>query len=140
VGAHRTLVNLIVLRDYNMGYHNSKSNKQIPVICLVICIMTAATVFADPVDEALLDSSQAQGTHIYQACIVTPPVTAPQKAICAGLYSTYISSLTTLNLPYPLIPTIDPDPYAWSPYDICRYETGHVVFGNQLTVPYCPTI
>jgi hypothetical protein len=106
----------------------------------IICCMTVVTVFADPSNEVLLTSSHEQGTHIYQTCIVTPPVTASQKALCAGLYSTYMSSLTKLNSAYPLTPTINPDPYSWSQYDICRYETSHAVFGDQLTVPYCPTV
>lgn len=106
--------------------------------CLGLVIGLAV---ADPiVDEALLGATKSAGSKVYWACIVTPPVTEVQKGICAGLYGTYMASLTALNAPLPIVLSIDPDPYVWSPYDICRYETGHIVFGDQGIQPYCPSI
>ena len=103
-------------------------------------IIASGLVYADPVDEGLLTTAKATGAKVYFACIVTPPVNTAKKAICRGLYNSYMAALTAVNAPLPLVVSVDPDPYAWSPYDICRYETGHVVFGEQLSVPYCPTL
>ena len=108
---------------------------------LAILIIAIGTVTADPIaDEALLATTKRAGVKVYWACIVAPPVTEAQKEICSGLYGTYIASLTALNTPLPLVLSIDSDPYEGNPYDICRYETGHIVFGDQDIQPYCPTI
>ena len=107
---------------------------------LLFVLLGGGIVNADPIDEALILAASSAGNKVYFGCIVTPPVTSAQKAICAGLYTTYNTALRAVNATLPLVPSLDPDPYAWSPYDICRYETGHIVFGNQLSLPYCPTI
>lgn len=109
-------------------------------ICFVLSMLAINALAEVVIDEALLVSTISQGTNIFYTCIVVPPVTPHQNALCASLYSGYITSLTTLNEPYPLILSVDPDPYAWSTYDVCRYETEHTIFGNQGVQPYCPTV
>jgi len=107
---------------------------------LLLGSVAMINAFAGGIDEAMLASAATQGSAVYYNCIVTPPISAEQQAICAALYAKYVATLAVLNAPYPLIPSLDPDPYAWSPYDICRFEAGHIVFGMQLAVPYCPSI
>ena len=107
--------------------------------CLFLAI-SSIECYANTPDEVLLQAAKSSGITVYHACIETPPVTAEQVAVCTNLYGNYVTALTTVNMPEKLIPSIDPDPYAWSPYDICRYETGHIVFGDQLSLPYCPTV
>ena len=92
------------------------------------------------INEAMLIAATTQGTAVYATCIATPPVSADQVATCTALYGKYIATLTVLNAPLPLVLSLDPDPYVLSPYDICKYETGHIVFGTQLAIPYCPSL
>ena len=114
--------------------------RSIKKLLFALIAIATTNVFAGPIDEAMYVAARTQGTVVYTTCIVTPPVTAAQQATCASLYKTYIVTLTALNIPYPLTMSLDPDPYLWSPYDICKYETGHIVFGDQLLIPYCPSI
>ncbi|MDQ5921821.1 MAG: hypothetical protein QG673_1880 [Pseudomonadota bacterium] len=106
--------------------------------CLIVLCLTR--VYATGIDETLLLAAKTQGSNVYYACIVTPPVTPQQQAYCSGLYVTYMVNITALNAPYPLVVSLDPDPYAWSPYDICKYEVGHMIFGDEFITPYCPSI
>lgn len=103
-------------------------------------IVHVSMVHADMItNEALLALAKTQGTNVYHECILTPPVTPQQKAFCSALYAVYKIYITALNTPYPLVIAVEPDPYSWSPYDICRYEVGHMVFGDEGIEPYCPT-
>ncbi|MBY0379357.1 MAG: hypothetical protein K2P99_03035 [Burkholderiales bacterium] len=97
-------------------------------------------VVASPVDEALLDSAKVTGSIVYASCIATPPVTASQNAYCVGVYATYVAKLQALNAPLPMMLSKERSPYALSPYDICKYEIGNLIFGKQTEIPYCPTI
>ena len=103
-------------------------------------VVVAANLYAGPMDEALLAIAKLNGNTVYATCIATPPVSAAQQATCASLYKTYIASLTAVNSPLPLVISLDPDPYISSHYDICKYETGHMLFDAPLVQPYCPTI
>jgi len=108
---------------------------------IILCTILSGNCFAVIIDgEALLISAKTQGTTVYFSCIVTPPVTPAQQATCLALYTTYAATLTALTLPLPMVMSLDPDPYLWSPYDICRYEAGHIVFGDAVIIPYCPTL
>ncbi len=97
------------------------------------------TVFADALNEGLLASAKATGTTIYFSCILTPPTSDEQTAYCIAMSAVYKAKSQTLNAPLPLMIGKDPSPYSWSPYDICRFEVGHLIFGKQSEVPYCPT-
>lgn len=84
---------------------------------------------AEPViSEAQLLAARSAGNTVYRKCILIPPVTKPQIAICKGLDSAYNSALSALNAPFPLVVSTSPSMYSWSPYDICRYEPSHFVF------------
>lgn len=107
---------------------------------LILAFSSVINAFAGGIDEVELALAATEGTIVYYTCIATPPVSVDQQAVCLALYTKYVATITAINAPYPLVPSIDADPYAWSPYDICRYEVGHIVFGNQVTIPYCPTL
>ncbi len=107
---------------------------------LVIFIILAKNAVSTPANETLLSISRVKGTTVYTSCILTPPVTPQQVTLCSSLYAQYISSLQTLNAPLPIIVSTDPSPYVWSPYDVCRFETTHLVFDFVGTQPYCPAL
>lgn len=105
-----------------------------------ILLVCSGLVLANPIGEELLIKARQQGTVVYLSCIATPPATDAQRAICADLYAQYMATLVLLNAPLPLKFSEDPDPFSSSIYDICRYETGHMVFGDKTVAPYCPTL
>lgn len=107
----------------------------------LLSAIVASSSIASPIDEALVASAYTQGANIYNTCIVTPPVDPNVIAYCTSVYITYTITLTTVNAPYPMLPSLDSSPYSWSPYDICKYEVAHMVFNSPLQYPYyCPTI
>ena len=93
----------------------------------ILSSLWMAPVFANPVDEALLVKCQLLGHSVYYSCIATPPLTSEQQSYCLSIYSQYNAELVLLNVPYPLLPTHEPSPFSWSPYDVCRYETAFMV-------------
>ena len=105
---------------------------------LLLSFLTMINLPALAINEMLLEIVKSQGSRVFFTCVVTPPETPP--SICSKLYARYLANLSALNAPNPLVLSIDPDPYSWSPFDICRYETEHIVFGDELIVPYCPTL
>lgn len=106
---------------------------------ILFTILLSNCIFADP-NEGLLASTHAVGSMVYASCILTPPVTDVQTSYCVGIYAAYISQSQTLTAPLPMLVSKEPSPYAWSPYDICRFEVGNLIFGKQTEAPYCPTI
>jgi hypothetical protein len=103
----------------------------------VMAIGPASAIAASAIaNEPLLVSTVALGTNIYNTCIVTPPLDASQQAICAGLYATYLANIQILHIDMLGINTVMtpgvPDPYVWSPYDVCRFD-----MGNLILVPIC---
>lgn len=108
--------------------------------CLLFALCSIPMLgHCDPANEALIATAYSQGMVVYDSCILIPPVTKPQKAICAAFYQTYNTALQAVNAPFPLVVSLDPSPYDWSSYDICRYETAHLIF-TPLTFPVCPTL
>jgi hypothetical protein len=105
-----------------------------------ILLFGLATAFANPINEALLLTAKTKGISVYATCVVSPPVDPTQQAVCVTLYTAYIVSLQALNAPLPLVLSLNPSPYAWSPYDVCRYEPTPLVFNIPVTQPYCPSI
>lgn len=105
----------------------------------VVLLLLSGSIFAGGLTESVLDGARAVGINIYYSCIVNPPSHPDQQGYCVELYATYVSKEQILNALLPLVPSKDPSPYAWSPYDICRFEVGHLIFGNKLMLPYCPT-
>ncbi|MBY0379090.1 MAG: hypothetical protein K2P99_01675 [Burkholderiales bacterium] len=96
-------------------------------------------LFANPViDEALLISAQTYGSNLYVHCIVTPPTTSEQYAICTSLKFGYKSSILALYGNYPPIVSLTPSPYAWSVYDVCSDEMSKLIFPVPSVSPYCP--
>lgn len=91
-------------------------------------------VYAIIPNEALLLSCQKQGCTIYTSCIMIPPITIHQASYCSVLYAKYLTCLQALNAPLPMLQSHHPSPYAWSPYDICRFETATVV------ISLCPSL
>ena len=108
---------------------------------LLLYLSIPAYVIASPADIAVLASAYAQGVNIYHACIVPPPIEPDAIAYCTTTYAVYVATLTALNAPLPITVSLDPSPYSWSPYDICRYEVAHMVFNSITQYPYyCPTV
>ncbi len=108
---------------------------------LLLFQMTTSSVIATPIDEALLDSAYGQGVNIYNTCIAIPPVSPQAVSYCTTIYSVYVATLTELNAPYALVSVTNVSPYAWSPFDICRYEVTQMVFNLIAEAPYyCPSI
>lgn len=108
---------------------------------LILAIAINHSSIATPADEALVASAYAQGVNIYNTCIATPPVDPDLVTYCTSIYTVYVVTLSSVNAPLPILPAIDPSPYVWSPYDICRYEVAHMVFNSITQSPYyCPTI
>ena len=105
-------------------------------LMILLCIVFITYSFGSVADEALIQSAKAKGSTVYYSCIVTPPTSDEQYAWCLGVYYTYVASLQVVNAPYPLSPSITPSKYSWSPFDICRYETSHLVF-TLLSNPSC---
>jgi len=111
-------------------------------LLFILILLTATYVSAmvpadgaDVADEALLINVQSQGHTVFYSCIQTPPTTAAQATYCAGIYSSYVVSLQALNAPLPMVHSIDPSPFSWSPYDICRFDTA-----NLALFDLCPSI
>lgn len=108
---------------------------------LILAVAMSNGAIASPADEALVASAYVQGANIYNTCIATPPVDPDLVAYCTSIYTAYVMTLNSVNAPLPILPAVDPSPYAWSPYDICRYEVAHMVFNSVVQSPYyCPTI
>lgn len=106
-----------------------------------IFLLTINIALASPIDEAMVISAHTQGINIYNTCIATPPVDPHVIAYCTTIYTVYVTTLVSINAPFPIIPATDPSPYSWSPFDICRYEVAHMVFNLVLESPYyCPTL
>lgn len=96
---------------------------------------------ASPADEAVLASAYSQGVNIYNTCIAVPPIDPDQVAYCTSIYTAYVVTLSILNAPFPIVPSLDPSPYSWSPFDICKYEVAHMEFNSVVQSPYyCPTV
>ena len=104
---------------------------------LLLCAITQSYAVSGDViaNEALLVSCQSVGHILFASCVVVPPADSTQAAICAGLYAKYMACSTALNMPMPMVLSLDPDPYKSSPYTPCRYEVGHVILFD-----ICPNI
>ncbi len=108
---------------------------------LLMTFALASNAMALVVDEALIALANKQGVNIHNMCIAKPPVKPDAIAACATLYTRYTATLNAVNAPLAIVPSIDPSPYSWSPFDICRYEVAHMVFNSIATEPYyCPTV
>jgi len=61
-------------------------------------------------------------------CLV-PNLEPSLQAYCSKEYGLYVASLTALAVPLPLQINLDGyvSPFAWSPYDICRFEVGRMI-------------
>jgi hypothetical protein len=93
-------------------------------------IILSSVSYADLIsDTALTATAHGQAQSIKSGCIDSPPITPWQISWCTSTYGSYTANLQTLNLPYPISTSTDGyvSPYSWSPYDICRFETGRVV-------------
>lgn len=113
--------------------------KRITLLIIAIGFVLNAYAIAPVVDEAQLLAARSAGNAVFHGCIETPPATPAQAGVCAGLYGSYVATLTALNAPYPLVSTTSPSPYSWSPYDICRFEPSHFVFPPE-GFPICPAL
>ena len=95
-----------------------------------------AIAAAAAANEPLLVTTVALGTDIYNTCIAIPPLTPSQQSVCAGKYTTYLANIQILHIDMLGVNTLMapgiPDPYIWSPYDVCRFD-----MGNLILVPIC---
>ena len=78
-------------------------------------------------DEVILLSCQGLGTNLFSQCIIVPTLTPQQLTQCSILKVSYILCITELNAPYPLIPSIIPDIYYYSPFTPCTYEISNLI-------------
>ncbi len=110
---------------------------------ILVTILLSNYIFADPVNEAsnlvLLAVTKSIGQTIYQQCILKPPATPDQIATCTDLYvKKYLPNEVLLTLPNVIKPALELSPYVNSSYDICRNETGHIIFSENIPgMPYC---
>lgn len=88
---------------------------------------------------ANLAAAHAAGMQVYTKCILIPPLTKPQIAICEGLDNVYHATLIAAASPMPLLPNPYPSPYTISPFDICRFEPSVLVFPIEGGTPICPS-
>lgn len=79
------------------------------------------------VAEALLIMCQSFGSNLYNQCVKVPPVDDKQVAVCSGLKAAYNSCLSSLNAPYPLSLSLEPDPYGYTPFTPCEYDIAHLI-------------
>ena len=102
----------------------------------VIFLASIHAVFAIDViaAEALLLTCQSTGHTLYAQCVVKVPITPEDIAVCTSLKASYNLCLAQLTAPSPLIPAIDPDPYAMNPFTPCTYEAAHLILYD-----ICPT-
>ena len=108
---------------------------------LLMTFALASNAMALVVDEAIVALANKQGVNIYNMCIAIPPIDPDIVTSCTGLYVAYTATLSAVNAPLSIAPSIDPSPYSWSPFDICRYEVAHMVFNSIAAEPYyCPTV
>jgi hypothetical protein len=109
--------------------------RQSLVMVIALMVLPIHYIYADVINETLLLTCQASGATLYNQCVIKEPVTPQQITACTALKISYILCLGQLNLPYPLVRSLDPDPYAYSPFTPCEYETGHLVLPE-----ICPSI
>lgn len=110
---------------------------QIKFIALILFmnIAFADKVAVNSMDEAVLISCQTTGHTLYYNCVAKPPTSPDEVAACTALKIKYLVCLTKLTIPYPLTPSLDPDPYSYSPFTPCKFETGHLILFD-----ICPNI
>lgn len=97
------------------------------ILILWINLAIANHISNNAMDESILLSCQATGHTLYSNCVAKPPATPDEVAACGMLKTTYLICLTKLTIPYPLTPATDPDPYSYSPFTPCTFETGHLI-------------
>lgn len=97
------------------------------IILVLICKLSVAKQIPANLllDEAALISSQAMGHDLYANCVQRPPLTPEEVSRCSAVKVSYILLLKKLNTPYPL--TVTPDPYSYSPFTPCGFETANLV-------------
>lgn len=103
------------------------------LLLVAVSMLNYAAVL--PIDEAMLLVCQQVGSSLYNSCVATLPVNPDQTAACGTLKASYLACLQALNAPYPLVPSLDPDPYVDNLFTPCTYETGHLVLPS-----ICPTL
>ncbi len=91
------------------------------------CFSTCSLAIA--VSDALVIGCRVEAEGIVAACIIIPPVTPEQEALCLELYTNYRACLVSLQEPLPL--SVNKagyiSPYAESPYDICKWEVARLI-------------
>lgn len=97
------------------------------ILMLLINLTIANPISINAVDESVLLSCQATGHTLYSSCVVKPPSTPDEVAVCGTLKTTYLICLTKLTIPYLLTPSLETDPYSYSPFTPCGFETGHLI-------------
>jgi len=91
-------------------------------LLLIVLLLKVLIVQAITPDELLLANCHLQGHTVYNLCIKSVPAKE-----CPDLYANYVGCLHKLNLPYRMKISRDSSPYSYSPYDICKFETAHIV-------------
>lgn len=105
--------------------------------------MMPICVLASEIDDggkmALLEATKSIGETIFQQCIQNIPINQAQILACNDLYyKHYLRDEVLLTLPNIVKKSLDPSPYSKSQWDICKNETGHVIFSEYVSgMPYC---
>ena len=104
-----------------MSFHKLNLDK----VVLLLCMIDLSTIsFAD---AALLSVCRGLGHSLYFTCVVNPPKTKEEFAVCISKKSSYEACLATINRPYRITKAMDPDLYSYSQFSPCKYDAGHLV-------------
>ena len=102
----------------------------IKIVLLLGMIGWHATSFAG---VALLSVCRGLGHSLYFTCVVNPPKTKEEHALCISKKASYTMCLAKINRPYILTKAMDLDLYSYSLFSPCKYETGHLVMYDICT-------
>lgn len=105
---------------------------------LILWLLPLLSFASSAIDEVLLISAQTYGRSLYIHCIVTPPTTTEQYAVCTSLQLSYKSSILALYGSNSPIASSTQSPYVWSVYDVCGDEMSKLIFPIPTIAPYCP--
>ena len=92
---------------------------------LLLCIIGLSS--ASFAGAALFNICRGLGHSLYFTCIVNPPKTKEEYAVCISKKAGYEMCLIKINKPYRLTNAMDPDLYSYSPFSPCKYDAGRLV-------------
>lgn len=114
-----------------------KIAKILLLFILIANLKLVNSLTLDPMEPVLL-SCQATGHSLFYMCVIKPPTTPAEAAVCSSLLAKYTTCSIALNQPCAMQISVDPpDPYSWSPFSPCRFEVQRVILWD--ICPNTPT-